>query len=645
MFPERKDLGVSTGEITDDHLNGSGSGILMSEQLAGSIRVLRRRWRVIALVPLVALVVSLGVSLTAHKEYSATAKLQLIPANENPVGDLVSPGSQFSPPDPEADQNTAVSQITETPMANLVRGSLRLTESSQDLLAQVSASLAGTSNIVNVTATDASPARAARIANAFASQYVGFSQDSERSQLEQALRSAQARFAALTPAQQAAAGGQQLLKTELTLSTAIVTLTPDATVAQTASTPSSPSSPKPLVDALVALVVGLLVGIVAAIVLELFDRSVRDEEDAAATARLPSLGVIPKPPALAKPNRPGLRGHPPASPDPHRGAYSQILASADSFVIRRSSDWEQEESYSSLAVSLLALRLGAEQNVVMITSPGPQDGKTSVTLGLAAALAEVGQRVIAVECDLRRPRFAEYLGLPPATDGLSSLLSGSATLPAGLLELGTGERRALAAKTGVRARTAKNAATTTLQSAPAHLTVMPCGPIPTRPLALLGGPEMAPLMRQLQSMADIVLIDTPPLSVIKDAMVMASMVDQVALVARIGHTSRDALRRCRDAVEQLGSPMVGIVTVGGPRGGILEYYGRGPGAAALVETREPTFAFARPREEPVAPPAEIDPQPETPEPARTSKGRAEPGVAAEAKASRPRRRGSPNSVG
>ncbi len=577
---------VNTGEVREDQLNRTASGVLMSEQLAQSLRALRRRWRIIVLVPLLAVFVSLVVSHETPKQYAATAEVYLVPTNENPVSLLLNPGSQPTPADPERDLNTAVSEITETPMADLARSSLRTSESGAALLAQVSAKLEGTTNIVDITATDADPTRAARIANAFAAQYVLFRLDEQRSLFQQTLALAQSRYAALTPAQQASATGQQLIKAEQLLGANLAVLTSDARVSQTAAVPSSPSKPKPLLDAIVALIVGLLIAIVAVVILELLDRTVRDEDEAVAVSGLSSLGVIPKAHAAAK-RVGGSRG---SSGARAAGAHSPLWA-------RHSSpDWALEESHSSVAVSLLSLRLGPDENVVMITSPGPRDGKTSVTLGLAAALAELGRRVVAVECDLRRPRFAEYLGLPADADGLSSILSGRTEAPTGLVNVSVGTVRRGAVRPRPGTRVAGGAATTEADGE-AHFTVLPCGPIPPLPLALLGGTELGSLVGQLQLTADVVLVDTPPLGAIKDAIVLGSVVDHVALVARIGHTRRDALRHCRAAVDQLGVPLLGIVTVGGPRGGDLSYYGHAGGhspAGAIQRRSAPAPAERQP---------------------------------------------------
>ena len=600
-FPTRSDAVSSTdgpylntGEIREDQLNGLAPGMLMSEQLAQSIRVLRRRWRIMALVPLLALVVSLAVSVRSNKEYTATAKVVLNP--QNPVNQALNPGSQVASPDPERDLNTQVSQITETPVANLVRGSLHLAEDSQTLLGQVSAGLEGTTNIVDIVVTDASPQRAALIANGFAAQYIGFHLANERSTFQQAETLVRNHLGALTPAERSTATGK-LLESQITaLQADSAVLTSDAQISQTATTPSSPSSPRPLFDAVVALVVGLLIAIVVVIVLELLDRSVRDEEDASAVTRLPSLGVIPKQRPRMFTHRASQWAHlgapgghdPPLAPDRAAGSIAAGDHSTQRSDEAPTLDWEQQESYGSLAITVLSLRLSAEENVVMITSSGPQDGKTSVTLGLAAALAAIGQRVIAVECDLRRPRFADYLGLPPAADGVSSILAGRIAATAGLVSIDAGTYRPRPPGRQADNGAGPNAPASGSGEDP-QFSVVPAGPIPRRPQALLSGPELPLLLRELQSMADIVLVDTPPLGVIKDAVVLAEMVDQVVLVARVGHTRRDALKRCRIAVDQLNSRLLGVVTVGGSMGD-LGYYAGGNAGAAVANLREPDLA-------------------------------------------------------
>lgn len=600
----------------------------MSVQLARSLRAVGRHWRIVVLLPLLAIIVSLVVSSRSPTEYTATAKMVLSPYN--PVTQLLSPGSNPTPADPERDLNTEVSEITETPLANSVRQSLGLHESSTDLLRHVSANLEGTTNIVDITVTDASASRAAAIANAFASGDVGLRLSSLRATLDQSVSRFEQQLLALTPAHRAAPAGRQLESDIGTLQADSAGLTSDAAVSQPATAPASASQPRPLRDALIAGVVGLLVALIAVVVLELLDRTVRGEEDAVAVSGLPSLGMIPRSTshatAVARSTAAQLRGgrrrgerRPPDGPWHARPSRPSDGLAATSAAAQagapsangapakahrgRPADWELAESYSALAVSLLALRLGPQENILMVTSPGPRDGKTSVSLGLAAALAELGQRVVAIECDLRRPRFAEYLGLPAAGRGLSSILAGDAAPPAVMVDIDAATQRALPA---TPARGSRAGGASTSAARPGRVfSVLPCGPVPAAPLTLLRGPELQPLLRQLQTDADLILIDTPPLvGALKDAALVATNVDQIMVVARAGHTQREALARCRGALAQVGIPQVGIVTVGGPRGGVLNYYLRPSLDGSLAGAREPKLVALR------GPQPESRPEPE-----------------------------------
>lgn len=592
---------------------------MMSEQLVRSARVLRRHWRIVVLIPLLALAVSLVVSSRSATEYTATAKVVISPFN--PVTELLNPGSNPTPADPERDLNTEVLQITETPVADLVRAELGLHESSQDLLQSVNASIEGTTNIADITVTDGSAARAARIANAFARQYESFRLASQRSALLQAVAGFKQRLLGLTAAEQSAPAGQQLQATISTLEADSDGLTSDVQISQRASVPTSATQPRPLVDGLIAVVVGLLVAIILVIALELLDRTVRDEEDATSLTRLRSLGVIPRMRSLgaASVNDRRMRrvratntgaarpsgGRTRAADERPLDALSASNGPSAPASSARSLDLEISESYGALAVSLLALKLGPPENAVMITSSGPQDGKTSVTLGLAAALAELGQSVIVVECDMRRPRIANYLGLPPWAPGLSSVLAGTDAASTCLVKVAASTGQAVPGRGRARV-SARRAAAGANPNAGRSFQVLPCGPIPARPLAMLRDAELLPLLRELQTSADIVLVDTPPLGPIKDAVVVAESVDQIVLVARIGHTDRDALVRCRAEAEQLGSPVLGIVTVGGPRGGTLDYYLRTELDASVVRLSEPKLVAVR------QPIPEPDPKPEVP---------------------------------
>jgi capsular exopolysaccharide synthesis family protein len=517
----------------------------LSERLAYYRRVLRRRWRVIALVPAVAVAISLVVGLQAQKKYDATAKLVVNPSNQ--VNALLNPSSANPSADPERDLNTEVSRIKTFPLAEAVRRDLRLSETDKVLLGQVTTSIEGTTNVVDIKVRDTDPARAAALANAFATRYVVVREKDARRAFQQAATQARDQLESLSPVERSSPQGLQLASRLQELEVDSTLQTGNAEVIQRATTPTSAASPRVLFGVGLAALLGLVLGVVAATVLELLDRRVKDEEDVSLITGMPSLASIPRPPRRTR------RGS-----SKHRNR----LPIAHSRRARRNRPLElgpaQTEGYRSLATSLRFFKLGDKVKTLMIASPSPLAGKTTVTLSLAATLAELGQRVIAVECDLRRPSFADYLELSRAS-GLSSILAGMSSLSQEIADLDV---------TGWQAAPAIG------QGEYVQFSVLPGGPAPPNPHALLSSPEMAELLLELRrSSADVVLIDTPPLGLLTDAVPLIPQVDGVALVVRLQHTTRDELKKACGMLAELDAPTLGKVLTGGPALSLSGYYG------------------------------------------------------------------------
>jgi capsular exopolysaccharide synthesis family protein len=501
------------------------AGVVLSERLAYYLKVLRRRWHVVALVPGVAVVVSLAAGLEAQKKYDGTAKLVVNPSNQ--ITALLNPSAAQTSADPERDLNTEVSRIKTVPIAAAVKRQLQLSESNADLLEQVKTSVDGTTNIVKVKVRDSDPRRAAVLANAFADQYVAARESDARSAFREAARQARNQLQSLSPAELASPQGVQLTARLHELQVDSTLQTGNAQVIQPAATPTSAASPRVLLDTVLAGFLGLVLGLIAAAALELLDRRVKDEEDVRLVTRLPTLANIPS---------------------ARNGVRSQPLELT----------WEQNEGYRSLATNLRFFRLGGDIKTLMITSPGPLDGKTSVTLSLAAALAEFGQNVIAVECDLRRPRFADYLELPQTSRGLGSALAGMEPWSREVVQVAVDPLR-----------DGKSAA----QDESLNFSVLPGGQPPPNPQALLSSSEMSEIMLELRSSRDVVLIDTPPVGTLTDAVSLVPRVDGVVLVVRLHHTMRDVLKKACDVLAELDAPVLGTVLAGSGRFSVSDYYG------------------------------------------------------------------------
>ena len=514
------------------------AGVTLSERLAYYAKVVRRRWLVIALVPVVAVLASLLVSLRAQKQYDATAKVVVNPNNQ--VTEVINPGASQQSSDPERDLNTEVSRITTTPIADTVLQRLHLREDHDALLSKMTTSLEGTTNIVDITARDPSPVQAAQIANAFAAAYVSARKSDARSAFRDAARQASNQLAQLSPTDQAGPQGLDLKARLRQLEVEGALQTGNAQVVQSATTPTSAATPRVGFAAVLALFLGLILGALAAAALELLDRRIKDEDEIKTITRAPTLATIPHAKGTVR-GRPLPLGY------------------------------EQMEGYRSLATNLRFFKLGDDVKTVMITSPGPLDGKTNVTLSLAAALAEFGQKVIAVECDLRRPRFADYLQLPQSP-GLSAVLAGMATWSQQVVHVDVSRLR--------------------LDGAPVrgespHFSVLTGGQTPPNPQALLSSSEMGELMTDLRGSRDVVFFDTPPLGSLTDAVPLASRVDGVLLVAHLQHTTRDGLRKTCETLSGLNANVLGTVLVGGGRLAVAGYYGeRDPRSAPITRQRD-----------------------------------------------------------
>jgi Mrp family chromosome partitioning ATPase len=178
--------------------------------------------------------------------------------------------------------------------------------------------------------------------------------------------------------------------------------------------------------------------------------------------------------------------------------------------------------------------------IILVTSPGPDEGAPEVTLGLAAALATLGRRTIAIEADLRRPTFAERLGAPGG-GGLIALIRGGGRLDHEVIELEP-----------------------PLDGAAAH--VLPAGAARAHPQVLLASLSMKAVLLEARARADIVLVCTPPAGRVGDALTLAPLADAALLVARLDATDADAARRARESLEEVGTRVVGVAAIAGRRG-------------------------------------------------------------------------------
>jgi capsular exopolysaccharide synthesis family protein len=180
-----------------------------------------------------------------------------------------------------------------------------------------------------------------------------------------------------------------------------------------------------------------------------------------------------------------------------------------------------------------------EMRTLVIASPSPGEGKTTVARHLAIAAARVGSRVLLVEGDLRKPTLAQQCEVTPGP-GLAGVLISTVNLRDATRSVALHD-----AANGSRAN---------------MLDLLPAGDIlPPNPGQLLESRAMELLLSQSASTYDLVIIDTPPLAAVSDAFPLLTMVDGVVIVGRIGHTRRDAARQLHHVLTSSGARILGVV--------------------------------------------------------------------------------------
>ena len=277
--------------------------------------------------------------------------------------------------------------------------------------------------------------------------------------------------------------------------------------------PGAPSYPNVQLAIALGLLVGLALGVAYALVRGAVDRRLRTPAAVEKEFDLPVLGALPYDKQIAE-----------------KGASS------------RSTDFATLESVRELRTNLQFMDVDNPPRLIVVTSSLPGDGKTTVSIKLAEAIAESGHPVVLVDADLRRPRITDYLGLVPGV-GLTDVLVGRAELPDVIQDYGP---------TG-------------------NFHVLGAGAVPPNPSELLGSATMRRVLDELDHDA-FVLIDTPPLIPVTDAAILTARTDGALVVVRAGKTTIDLLDRALLSLDKVKGRSLGVILTGMSRKGPDSHY-------------------------------------------------------------------------
>jgi polysaccharide biosynthesis transport protein len=281
-------------------------------------------------------------------------------------------------------------------------------------------------------------------------------------------------------------------------------------VLERAIVPGIPVRPRPIQNLMIALLLGVGCGLGLAFLIETLDNTLKSPTDVEAFLGIPVLGLIP------------IIGN------------RDDKASAENIRARDLGIFKDPKSLAaeccrSIRTNILFMSPDHPPHTIVVTSPSPQEGKTTTTINLAVTMAEAGGKVLVIDTDMRRPRLHRSFGVPNQT-GISTVIVGESTLDE------------VIKRTEVP-----------------NLDILTCGPIPPNPSELLHAAKFAQIIRECAKRYDRVILDSPPTSAVTDPAVLGNLCDGVILVVKGGQTKRESAALARRQLHSAKAKILGVI--------------------------------------------------------------------------------------
>ncbi len=283
-----------------------------------------------------------------------------------------------------------------------------------------------------------------------------------------------------------------------------------------AEAPRAPVKPNKKLNILLAVIVGLVTGTGLAFFFEYLDNTIKTPEDVKQQLGLPYLGPTP--------------------------VFDSGEEERPELVTLHSPKSTASESYRGIRTGILFSSAESPPGTILVTSAGPQEGKTITTANLGITMAQAGARTIILDCDMRRPSLHKIFGIKKDR-GISNILVGSG-------DLGKAVHH-----TGVE-----------------NLDIIPCGPVPPNPSEILGSNRMTSILETLRTRYSYIFIDAPPSTAVTDAVVLSRSAEGVIFVIRAGETPREIARNALSQFEAVKAHIIGIILNGVDMGRDGYYY-------------------------------------------------------------------------
>lgn len=483
-----------------------------SNELSDYLRVVRRRWRLIAGV-VAAFVVLGGVySLARKPQYAAAAKVQ-----------IPSPTGQVSRDQSNADVATELAVMKSQAVAQRAVDLLKSKSTADELSAKVQVTSPPDARVIIITFTAASATEAQRGAQAFADAYIAAKRDAAQRAIDdqtgkfqqtidgyrRPLNDAQAALSAAKTQTETNAAQAQINQLNTAVNNAQteqskVASTPvdPGSILQPAERPTGKAGSGLPTNLAIALFAGLAVGLGAAFVRERLDEQVHEPADIEEVLEVPNLGSIPRFP-------------------------ERFRARSTALVTVHAPEGGHADSFRRLRAALLVALRDHNAQVIAVTSPTAGDGKSTIAANLAVTLAQSGRSVVLISADVRRPSLEEFFELDDHM-GMLDVLAGEATFDEAIVPVG-------------------------------RFPLMTSGRTHSNPTDLLQSAAMEKLLADARSRFDLVVIDTPPVLAVADVLGMVPMVDGVLLVVSVGQTTEADVVTARTELVQAGATILGAV--------------------------------------------------------------------------------------
>jgi polysaccharide biosynthesis transport protein len=288
--------------------------------------------------------------------------------------------------------------------------------------------------------------------------------------------------------------------------------------------PDRPVKPRVVLNLAIATMIGLILGVLLAIAIEMADRTIKTQVDIEAFS-LPFLGILP---AIGSSDTGGGAGMSRSQVKKADGATG-VGSTFDTFVYMNPKS-QVAESLRSIRTNLLFMSADRRISSLLVTSPSPQEGKTTVATNLSIVMAQSGSRVLLIDLDMRRPRIHRTFGLARPTRGVSTMILGET-----------------------------QAADTIVSTDIPNLDILVCGPTPPNPSELLHTEAFKKVFEELTAMYDHVILDSPPVGIVTDAAILSKMVDGTLMVVKSQRTTKEAIRHAVNILHDIEAPVLGAV--------------------------------------------------------------------------------------